>query len=293
MFSDIVRKGLALLSSEQGYGQSNVVQKLHVLQFQVSTSSFSNIANSKSVGLKVLKTAAEGIQAVIKHELGMEYKEETSAFQVARGSNWQPYIVPETDKPQEEASKMTFRGEGRVSIQHKTEFMDSAQKEVIELGIRLKTFAGYFTSRNEQEYKSHIINLLKRGVHFKVYMLDPDSQEARLYFEDRQRVEPLEKEAIGDAKKVIERLIMLVKEFEQMQQPGNFEIYLYRHVPYNHFLAVDINAPNGKMMVSHYIYGVRRAECPVLEFSRTSYPALYKKYEDSLRLYVKDARKLQ
>jgi hypothetical protein len=49
-------------------------------------------------------------------------------------------------------------------------------------------FASYFTSHKEKDYKTHILELLTKGVHIKAYLLDPESQEASIYFTDRGKV---------------------------------------------------------------------------------------------------------
>ncbi|MBV6442441.1 MAG: hypothetical protein DYG98_22295 [Haliscomenobacteraceae bacterium CHB4] len=289
---DIVQKGVGLLAEKQEYGQINLVNKLKILNLAVSPASLSNIVKGKKAGLQVLKTAAQGIEAILRSELGMEYARETREFRPFAEPDWQPYIIPEILMPAQNDSGLILHTDGRLSIQQKTEFIAAAQKEVIEVGVRLKTFADYFISRKEPEYKDHIAALLRRGVAVKGYLLDPDSNEASLYFADRARAQEPERDAIAETKKAVEKLKRLVGEFAQRNYPGTFEIFLYKHIPYNHFLVTDRHQDGGRMMVSHYIYGIRRAECPVLEFTRSQQPALFKKYADSLEYFIRDAKPL-
>jgi len=58
-------------------------------------------------------------------------------------------------------------------------------------------------------------------------------------------------------------------------------------------MTVDGDSPNGKVMVSHYVYGLSRANCPVVEFSKQSNPALYDRYWDSLKKLAENARQLK
>lgn len=292
-FYDIVQKGVELLVEKQEYRQSNLINKLKVLNLAVSPASLSNIVNGKKAGLQILKTTAGGIEAIIRSELGMEYAKDRRVFIPLHDPVWKPYVIPEALLHSKDDTGLILHLDGRVTIQHKTDFIATAQKEVIEVGVRLKTFADYFISRNEAEYKDYISALLKRGVTFKGYLLDPDSNEASLYFADRARTQESEIDAISEMKKVVEKLKRLVREFEQRKYPGAFEIYLYKHIPYNHFLVVDQHLDGGKMMVSHYIYGVRRAECPVWEFTSSQQPALFKKYATSLEYYLRESRLLQ
>lgn len=292
-FYNIVQKGVELLAEKQEYKQITLINKMKTLGLAVSTASLSNIIKGKKAGLPVLKTASEGIQGIVRSELGMVYAKDLRAFVAANDPGWQPYIIPEDAGQPQNDTGLILHLDGRVTIQQKTDFISTAQKEVIEVGVRLKTFAEYFISRKEKDYKDYITLLLKRGVTFKGYLLDPDSNEARLYFDDRGRTQEPEKDAIAEMKKVVEKLRNLVREFEQFKYPGAFEIYLYKHIPYNHFLVVDRHLDGGKMMVSHYIYGIRRAECPVWEFTGSRQPALFKKYADSLEYFIRDAKRLQ
>jgi hypothetical protein len=68
------------------------------------------------------------------------------------------------------------------------------------------------------------------------------------------------------------------------------EAYTYRHIPYNHFLIVDGKTRAGKMMVSHYMYGVKRADCPVVEFSKQTNHDLYRKYWKSYQDLILHAK---
>ena len=219
----------------------------------------------------------------------MEFDVSQAAYSPLNTPDWEPYTIPENPSPVPDQN-LVFHIDGRVSIQQKTDFIDSAQKEVIEVGIRLKTFAGYFDSRRDSEYKNHIIALLKRGVSFKAYVLDPASNLALLYFDDRAQAQAAERDAVEESQKVLARLKQLAQEFALERYPGSFEVYLYRHVPYSQFLVVDPNLSGGKMMISHYLYGIRRAECPVLEFTRANQPNLFGKYMTSLRAFIRDAR---
>ena len=292
-YYDIVQKGVTLLSDGREYKQVNLLHKLKVLDLVISPASFSNIINGKPVGRPVLKKAADGIEVIVRRELGREYSKELREFVPVRDPDWQPYILPETPASSQKDRGFILHSEGRVSIAQKTAFISTAQKEVIEVGIRLKTFTEYFFSRKDKEYKEFVIALLKRGVSFKGYLLDPECNEARLYFDDRARADELEKDSVGEMKKVLEKLARLIREFDQQKYPGSFEIYLYRHIPCNHFLAVDRETEGAKMMVSHYMYGVRRAECPVWEFSRSEQPELFGKYAVSLKAFIKEARALK
>lgn len=288
----IVCQGLEQLHDQLGYGQITVVNKLKTLGHLVSPASLSNIKNSRTVGLQMLGVAAKGMQTLLQQELDIAFDADTQAFRVQQTPGWVATVVPEGSAAGADNPGFTLHANGRVSLQQKTDFIAHARHEVVEVGVRLNSFASYFVSQNEDAYKMHILALLRRGVHIKGYLLDPDCNEARLYFDDRARVQSFEKDATGEIKKVIERLKAQVAEFEAMQLPGTFEIYLYQHVPYNLFFVVDGATDYGKMMVSPYLYGVRRANCPVLEFTKREQPSLYRRYWESMQLFVDGAKKI-
>lgn len=289
---NIIRLALLLLQDEMAYGQNNIVKKLSTLGYQISPSSFSNIKKGKAVGLNLLNITAKGMQLLIERELGLVFDGDSQNFKPQDTPNWVATIVPE--KPQKDIDKPGYilHIEGRVIMPQKSDFIDSAQREVIEVGARLRSFSRYFFSENETAYKHRILKLLKRGVDVKSYLLDPDSNEARIYFDDRAKVQSFEKESPADIKKVLVQLKELCDEFESKQMPGKFEIYLYKHIPYGLFLSVDGSRENGKMMVSPYLYGIRRADCPVLEITRYDQPVLFRKYWESLQLFLDGAKKL-
>ncbi len=288
----IVCKGLEHLHEHLGYGQSNVVKKLKMLDHVVSAATLSNIKNGGHVGSSILGVAARGMLLLLQREMDMGFDPHTQDFLLQHTPGWVAAVVPEEPARAPAGGALTVHDAGRVSVQEKANFIRHARQEVLEVGVRLNSFANYFTSQNEDAYKMHILALLKKGVHVKSYLLDPDSNEARIYFEDRMRVQSFEKDSIGEIKKVIERLQAICAEFKTMDLPGKFEIYLYKHIPYSMFLVVDGGMEDGKMMLSHYLYGIRRANCPVLEFTKKEERALFRKYWESVQLFIADAKKL-
>ena len=274
------------------YPQNIVLSKLQALGCSVSPSSMSNIKNGKNVGLPTLSLAAQGIQKLIREELDMGFDAEKHVYVALNTSGWKPARISEQPLP--DANLVRIHSEGRVSVPEKTKFIVTARHEVVEVGVRLNSFSGYFFSENENAYKSHILELLRNGVNIKGYLLDPDCAEARIYFEDRARHAPLsyEAESLDEIRKVIRRFQSLKKDFEARQLAGSFEIYLYRHIPYCLYLAIDNGHDSGKMMVSPYLFGVSRANCPVLEFTKAGHPELYRRHLESMRAFMDGAERL-
>ena len=289
-FTAIVCRGLEHLYDHLEYTQISVLNKLNMLGHTVSVASLSKIKTGKLVGLSTLSLVAKGMESILEQELDMAFDDGAQDFRLRYTPNWRPTVIPQ--EPEQHTAPFTLHDEGRVSVKQKTDFIADAKKEVIEVGIRLNSFSSYFISQNESAYKTHILALLRKGVAIKAYLLDPDCNEARIYFEDRSRVQSSEKESIAEIKKVVERLKVLCAEFEAMQLQGKFEIYLYRHIPYSLYLVVDGGTEDGKMMVSPYLYGVSRANCPVMEFAKKDRRPLYRRHWESVQLFMSGAHKL-
>jgi hypothetical protein len=288
---DIIQKGVAFLMEERAYSQKDVVKKLKALEKKISDSLLSNILNQKGeIGFPSLKNAAEGVSEIAYRELGAKFNAESAQFVKDPEPDWEAETIFIKGKTGVEG--LRFHWEGRAPLAEKAAFIEGAQHEIIEVGVRVKTFAEYFISRREQEYKQPVMNFLKRGGVFKVYMLDPGSQQARMYFEDRAKAQKSENEALAEMQRVVERLREVAAEMQKIK-PGSFEVYFYQHIPYNHFFVADGDQKTGgRMMVSHYLYGVKRADCPVLQFAYPDNPELFRKYRDSLRAYIKDAKRV-
>ena len=290
---EILRKriimAVTLLMKQEGYGQNTIVAKLQTLGYKIATATMSNLLNDKIVGIATLKKTEEGILTIIRQELGKVYDEAQARFIDIEATDWQPKKIIEKST---NSSTITIYPKGRVLVEKKAAFISVANRQLIEVGIRLNAFTGYIYSNNESVYKTPIRTLLEQGVNIQLYILDPESEAARIYFLDRSQYISTEKDAIEDIRKVIERLKLLVGEFDELNLPGKLDIFLYSHIPVSMMLGVDIDEENGKMMVAPYLYGIRRADCPVMEFSRKEHPELFEKYKKSLLLTIEGAKKI-
>lgn len=294
-FESIIKEGCKLLMTTMYYRQKNIINKLNLMKYEISPSWLSTFLKGSRPGdALMLMNIAEGVKYIVEQELGYTYEYELQAYSTEQKDDWERNILPESDQEINTIKSVKFHHDGRVSVKYKTDYFAKAKEEVIEIGVRLNTFSSYFTSQNDQVYRAHIIQLLERGVNVKGYLLSPDSNEARMYFLDRVKVKNSEKnDPIDEMKKVKENLRSLVREFAQMGLKGKFEIYEYKHVPYGNFFVVDGATPDGKMMVANYIYGIRRAESPVWEFSKKANPKLYRKYWESVQKFIEGATKLE
>ncbi len=284
-FQKIVAQGIALLKSQKFYTRAAVVRKLRSLGVETTEPTLSNIVNNKrSVGLDTLSEVKDGILTLVQKELAFGYKDKIFMYD----KTLEPTSVIAEYQENDPGSGFQFYGDGRLSIEEKVAFFSTAQKEIVEFGVTLNTFSNYFLTRREAEFKEPIRQLLEDGVTLKCYLLDPQSNEALHYFNDRAKSLPDEAQSIEKIKSALLRLHLIQNE---LASSGKVEIYLYKHIPYNYFLIVDGESTfNAKMAVSHYLYGQRRAHAPVFTFKKLDNRDLFRRYYQSYQALAKNAK---
>lgn len=176
---------------------------------------------------------------------------------------------------------------GRRTIDQKVAFIRTAKREVIELGVTLRTFSSYFEQRAAYEFKHHVLEQMQRGVVFKCVAMDPACEVAAKYAEDRGEAELLDR-----VRSSIKFLKALSDEFKQRGFAGKFEIYTYSHVPYFHAVCVDGNEANGRMFISPYMYASKRAETPGFEFSKSENTVMFEMYWTSVKKLLADSQQV-
>jgi len=173
---------------------------------------------------------------------------------------------------------------GRLEIQEKVAIIKETRQEYIEVALAMHTFTGYFTTRSSAEFKNEIVLLLDKGVDFKFYLLDPDSEIAGYYVKIRNEPGLLRK--IHESKT---ELLKLKTEFEKRGCRGKFEIYFYENFPYFSLTIIDKDLESGRALVSNYLPLEKRAEMPVIEITKKENSELMKKYVECLNIIIKDS----
>ena len=79
------------------------------------------------------------------------------------------------------------------------------------------------------------------------------------------------------------------KEINRPEYKGKFRAYKYRHIPSYHMRIIDGAKPYGKIYVSHYLYGKKRAASPTLEIYRQREFELYQLYWESYKALTDQA----
>ncbi len=195
------------------------------------------------------------------------------------------------DPPPRLIDRLRISEEGRIPVAEKAEFIARAQHEVLELGTGITTFTSYFRSLAPSLFKGPVFEAIRRGVIVRCYALDPESTNGRAYLADRGEANYLDhaRQALGELAEVRNEVML-------GNPPGAMEIYLYDHVPMAHVLGIDLGAdtPNadGQMMASPYLFGIARAETPIMRFSAQSNPTLYSRWWTAARALTAGARLL-
>lgn len=306
-WKEAIRLGLNLLCDRVegfGYTQKRVAQKLRVLGFDVSLPFISKVRafvspdyvprTGGNVGDDFLKKTAKYIQELLYLEGGYEFDSMGLIYSETVDQQWQRHEVKEEEVLSEFTSankdQLIFHAGGRWSHEAKIDFMNLAQHEIIEFGLRLRAFRDYMKTTGDDVFYEPIKALLKKGVDFKCYMLDPNSNIAHLYFSDLSKASATEERSQEIMRQVMADIKEFAGEFQEEELEGAFVLHTYNHIPPNHFYIIDKDYPSARILISHYIYGLARGKAPVIQFSKKSHPTLFRRYLQSFNALTSDAK---
>lgn len=173
---------------------------------------------------------------------------------------------------------------GRLPIDEKVSFILNANHDVLEIGIRLREFTSYFSSRNPEEFKNFVLGLLKKGVNLRCFALDSDWALKNLPILDN------EKKYYQEIPYTLNDLLTFSEEATKMNLPGSVQVFTYQHIPLFHVQCTDGDSPEGRMTVSNYLYGIKRSQCPIIQFSKESEPTMFSTYWESVQNIVKTSK---
>lgn len=178
-----------------------------------------------------------------------------------------------TERASELSKSVRVHEEGRPQLAEKVKLIQSAKHEVLEVGVALRTFTSYFEMHPSQVYRVHIEALLKRGVNYTCYVLDPESPHVG---------------NLGgqDLKKKIETsltsLNRLKADFDAQQWPGKFTIQMYSETTHFACLCVDGGEQEGQLFYTPYLFETRNADCPCYFIQKANHPVMFKKLYESI-----------
>lgn len=300
----IIREGWPL--REDDYNQEQLRTELNRLGFKLSKATISNIYNRyiknnektaeqktgkelRTTGRRSLILFASGLVELLKVEKQLHFDSASKTFviQVNTENKTLEKVLPVAL-----AYKAFIHEKGRRNVVEKIDFMKNAQHEIIELGIRLNNFSKYFIAQHDEVFTNPISELLQRGVNLKCLMMDPKAEMTRIYFEDRALVNPREMYAFQEMPQILEDLLGVKQELNAHNYAGKMSVHLYQNFPYAHFLVVDGAEEWGKMMYTTYIYGEKRANCPVTEVYQYGSPQLYKRQWNAVKNILEQAKEV-
>ena len=288
-YQQIIKKSLEILIEKESVSQKEICAKLLALDYKFSLASMSNLASGKNnIGPATLKKAALGLQELLRIEYGLGFQESSKSF-IAIPNSKTRVIFPEvaTENPKSNTPPPPFHFyDGRLDVPQKVAFFQQAQSEIIEVGLRLSKFKNYFLDVRESGFSDPISEILEKGIDFNCFVLKPDGNFSRRYFEDRAEVLPNESIKFSTSQQELQALIKCFKEINKKGHPGQMKLHAYEHFPYFHATVIDGNTERAQMHISPYLYGLSRANSPVLQLSKRQNKILFKKYWTSIKAFT-------
>lgn len=287
-YQSIIKLSIQKLISESGYTQVEIFKKFQQLEIQVSRASISNFCNKKYGSVSLLREAAKGFKLIMERDLCLNYNERSNQFKKIENCSPRPIDINKKLVTSEIEIKHQPYSifDGRMDVTDKVELYQKAKYEIVEIGLRLKNFRSYFEEKRESAFLDPLRNLLEDGINFKCYTLDPKGNYARKYIEDRATSQPSEIELLEDIPRITAELRNLFIQINREGFKGKMELYQYDHFPYYHATAIDGNTENGNLNIAPYLYGISRANTPVIQLQQKSNKVLFRKYWKSVKTLV-------
>lgn len=176
--------------------------------------------------------------------------------------------------------------EGRISPSEKTIIMAQAKQRIVKIGLAMRTLTKSFTGERPGKFREHIETLLKKKVDFEFYLIDPNWEGTKLYFSDRNEVE-----YVDDIQKSIDALKREKINFNKKGLEGKFDIYTYQNLPSMNMMCIDPDEVDSRMVVTPYLCGLRRSECPVFEFTKQSHRKWFETYWKGFDILIRERSK--
>lgn len=292
---DFIPSAWLLLTQDKRtlYAQKTIAMKLSAVGYPVAESTLTKLGKLLSGRLSLdafhaatLQRLAHGLHEVLNKELCLRWDAEALSFVAIDGCA--PAVVPIDEAGEKLTVKLHL--EGRLPIRQKVDFIEAAQEEVIELGVRLHSFAQYFTRRSHSEYARHVVSALNRGVNFHLYIASPEGRFTSDYFQDRARVMPSEWDDFQEMAAVQRQLSELCRELNSQSGPGQMHLYKYSAFPYGYAQVIDSGRPGARLRYMPYLYGVSRANCPVWEVEKQRDRAFYNKLWQSVKAIITQSK---
>lgn len=178
-----------------------------------------------------------------------------------------------------------FFENGRRDPKEKIEFYQKAQYEIIEIAATLHALQLYYKSLSDQLYSEQIKKILNKGVNIKLFLVNPESNFAKVYNESTND----EEDIINKIQESISFFKNTIPKFNIESKAGKIELYKYDDIPYYNGVFLDINQEDfelGEIFISHYLHKLPRKDNPGFSFTKCKNPKLFEKYKESINKLI-------
>ena len=164
--------------------------------------------------------------------------------------------------------------DGRLQPRQILNFYKDAKFEMIEVGIAMRHLRLSFDHRGDEEVIAPMLDLLKRGVTLKFLLLEPENTITEFVQRD---------EEIPNLSGEIKETLKAFDKLRRSERFSNYKhkmgLFTYSHFPRCYIMLIDRTEPDGRALISHYLYGIKHANSPYIEIYKKSNPKLFSKYE--------------
>ena len=283
----IVAARLNYLLDSKHYSQVKIVEELRVVNCEVSTSSISKLKNgSSNIGSGTLRRVRNGFDKILERNFCERYDEGKHIIVKIPNCTLDKITDEEIDMVGVVERKATYIiHNGRITTPQKVEHYKRAKQEIIEIGIRLRRFNEYFSAQSDELFRAPILERLEEGVDFKCYVAEP--MRAKAYIQRMSAGVKKFQEGVDNIEMIHKGLKEKFREINTNNYfEGQMKLYQYNITPVFYASIVDPESENGKMFISPYLYGIRRANCPVFEIPKIGNRRLFNIYWKSIKAII-------
>lgn len=286
---------LLLYNEQTPLSQVEIIEGLSNYGCKIAESTLTNIKKfnpalkkGKTVSPKTLSKAAASFKKLVQVTLSKIFNERQLTFEYMKGAG-EIIAAPIINTP-DGGEKIIYHSGGRKTMEYKISFMEQAPTNttIIELGVRLHSFSTYFDNASDEIYKNRVRKILAKGINLHCLMMDFRHELTKTYFQLRTAARPAEKGKFEEMKEVSERLRALQFELNNEGYSGKVGLFNYVQFPEYHALVVK-----DKMLISPYILGEKRGNCPVIEIHKNKAPNLFRRYLQSIHFIKKQAKQIK
>jgi len=287
---------------EKDYLQVKIVEKINALGFKLGTTNYNklvNLAKNKQLGRSVGQLTVKGViprlKTIIFKELGYEFDENSLQFTKVKNSNWKPEIIANTGENEFKATisdQAIIHSEGKRPLNEKLELLQKAQDEYLELGLNLKNIIRLLTEESIAAFREPLLKKLKAGLQVDFYVLNPNGRFYSEYLKDRAKVQEDEHKTLERFKEEFKELKSIIEDLNKETQKGKIRLFIYNTFPYCHATIIDSLRIHSQMLLTNYLYGVRRVDCPVVEVMKNQHRKMFEIYWKSVLNIISQSQQI-